>query len=106
MQIALWVAQFILDYIKSANNALATELDHQVRRNKELQANIENLRVMEEVYQQSLNALDQSNERLKQAVVDLRKLYEDTKAERNKIRAQYDLELEASTDEEILRAQL
>lgn len=96
----------MLDYIKSANNVLESELEHQTRRNKELQANLDVLNSLADMYRHSIEAINNDNERLKKEVDDIRTAHDQVKFERNEARRKMEAELEAMTDEQVLRGKV
>lgn len=103
MSIALWIAQLLLDYIKSSNDVMVTELEHQIRRQKELEASLQALKALNDMYDHSVNALEESNGRLMASIEELKREQAHMKVRKAEILIRYRDALDQAGDSDVLR---
>lgn len=106
MAIVLWIAQLLLDYIKSANNILHSEMEHQVRRSLELQASLVGLKELNNLYEESIKSLGDSADRLSAKLSKIKSETEQLKVERHRALEHYNQMLDEASADEILRAKI
>lgn len=106
MQIALWIAQLLLDYIKSSNDIMGKELEHQVRRQKELEANIKALKSLNDMYDHAVAAIAENNGRLMVKIDELKQEQNRLDGKKAEILINYREALDKESDEDVLRKNL
>lgn len=106
MQIALWIAQLLLDFIKSSNELMSKELEHQVRRQKELEANIKALKALNDMYDHAVTAIAENNGRLMVKINELKREQDALEGNRTGILINYRENLRKEKDGDVLREEL
>lgn len=104
--ILLWIAQLLLDYIKSANNIKDEELAHQISRNKELESSIQSLKLLQEYYQASIDSVADNIEYHKKKLEDVKKEQKKAKKASQKALEDYQAELDAMSRDDVLRGKV